>query len=166
EVYNNQVFTNGILDLLVGATALPYDSLYYIETQLDNEVFSPRTQLASTPYALHAFRADTAAYAKVAAPIGSAGGALSGSYPNPILADTSILFNKFAQNGAATGQVVKWNGSGWLAANDSSVGGIFLPLSGGVMTGAITNVGNPPVTLGKGNFGEGNTNSGAGAFVA
>jgi hypothetical protein len=42
----------------------------------------------------------------------------------------------------------------------------YLPLAGGVVTGSITNIGNPPITMGKGNFGTGNVNSGAQAFVA
>jgi len=44
--------------------------------------------------------------------------------------------------------------------------GVFLPLAGGTMTGAITNTGNPSITMGKGNFGTGNTNNGVDAFVA
>jgi len=44
--------------------------------------------------------------------------------------------------------------------------GIFLPLTGGTMTGAITNTGNPSITMGKANFGTGNTNTGGYAFVA
>jgi len=44
--------------------------------------------------------------------------------------------------------------------------GAFLPLSGGTMTGAITNTGDPAITMGKGNFGTGNINTGMQAFVA
>ncbi len=42
----------------------------------------------------------------------------------------------------------------------------LLELSGGTMTGAIVNTGDPAITMGKGNFGSGNTNPGAQAFVA
>jgi len=45
-------------------------------------------------------------------------------------------------------------------------GGSYLPLAGGVMTGAITSTGNPEITMGKGNFGTSNTNTGTSAFVA
>ncbi|MEO0076867.1 MAG: hypothetical protein ABIK19_04310 [candidate division WOR-3 bacterium] len=45
-------------------------------------------------------------------------------------------------------------------------GGAFLPLAGGTMTGPITNTGDPSITMGKGNFGSGNINSGTMAFVA
>ncbi len=44
--------------------------------------------------------------------------------------------------------------------------GSFLPLGGGVMTGAITNTGNPEITMGKGSFGAENTNTGENSFVA
>ncbi len=44
--------------------------------------------------------------------------------------------------------------------------GVYLPLGGGTMTGAITNTGDPAITMGKGNFGTGNINPGTQAFVA
>lgn len=44
--------------------------------------------------------------------------------------------------------------------------GTYLPLNGGTMTGSIDNTGDPPITMGKGNFGSGNTNSGLYSFVA
>ncbi|MEO0083361.1 MAG: hypothetical protein ABIK33_03110 [candidate division WOR-3 bacterium] len=44
--------------------------------------------------------------------------------------------------------------------------GVYLPLAGGTMTGPITNTGDPEITMGKGNFGSGNINSGTMAFVA
>jgi len=44
--------------------------------------------------------------------------------------------------------------------------GPYLPLAGGTMTGSITNNGDPAITMGKGNFGHNNTNTGSNAFVA
>jgi len=48
-------------------------------------------------------------------------------------------------------------------ADDS---GAYLPLAGGTMTGPITSIGDPSITMGKGNFGGGNINSGNQASVA
>ncbi len=42
----------------------------------------------------------------------------------------------------------------------------FLRTSGGIVTGPINSNGEPPITMGKGNFGLGNINSGENAFVA
>ncbi|MFM8281089.1 MAG: hypothetical protein ACKN9Y_05790, partial [Bacteroidota bacterium] len=57
-----------------------------------------------------------------------AGGDLTGNYPNPIVADGKITNNKIADTavnartlsrmGANTGQVMKWNGTSWIASDD------------------------------------------------
>jgi len=149
QVYSGLTINKGILDVIVNVSGLPFDSLYWAETQLDNEVFLPRTQLLSVPYSFHAFKADTSAFARAAYPVGFAGGGLSGQYPNPVIADSSLTASKFKKR-----------------TFDSIGSGLYLHITGGSMTGPITNVGNPPITMGKGNFGEGNSNPGIDAFVA
>jgi hypothetical protein len=57
-----------------------------------------------------------------------AGGDLTGNYPNPIVADGKITNNKIADSainartlsrmGANAGQVMKWNGTTWIASDD------------------------------------------------
>jgi hypothetical protein len=68
---------------------------------------------------------------------------------------------------AAAGYVLTASDATGLASwQAASGGGAFLPLAGGTMTGAITSVGSPSITMGKGNFGLSNTNAGTSAFVA
>ncbi|MBS4015889.1 MAG: hypothetical protein KGZ86_05595, partial [Candidatus Latescibacteria bacterium] len=82
-----------------------------------------------------------------------------------MIIDGNVTMPKINQSGASTGQVIKWTGSSWAPSNDSIGTGIFLPLAGGTMTGAITSTGDPEITMGKANFGSGNLNTGIQAFV-
>jgi trimeric autotransporter adhesin len=82
------------------------------------------------------------------------------------IADGTIQFTDMGQNGAISGQTVKWSGTVWQPSNDNIGTGVFLPLTGGTLTGSITSTGSPSITMGKGNFGGGNTNAGTNAFVA
>ncbi len=71
------------------------------------------------------------------------------------------------KNGASSGYILQADDNGnasWVNPYASGTG--FLSLSGGIMTGAINNTGSPSITMGKGNFGTSNTNSGTQAFVA
>ena len=78
----------------------------------------------------------------------------------------TIAFADIGQNGAASGHVMKWSGAAWAAAADENGAGVFLPLAGGTLSGPITSTGAPSITMGKANFGSGNTNAGTHAFVA
>ncbi len=122
-----------------------------------------RIPLSSVGYSLNSLKADKAIYADSAR---SAGTIPDNIITGSKIADGSITFIKIAQNGATTNQVIKWNGTAWIAANEGTGTGIYLPLTGGMMTGPITSTYNPPITMGKGNFGTNSINTGIDAFVA
>jgi hypothetical protein len=102
----------------------------------------------------HARRADTAL------------SVVSNSVDSANIIDGTIQLVDLWQNGASSGQVIKWDGSAWSPASDEGGGGAYLPLAGGTMTGVISSTGDPDITMGKGNFGSGNINTGTQAFVA
>ena len=115
--------------------------------------------------AAHASNADNAANASNADVASLALSVADNTVGSPKIINGSILFEDMGQNGASGGQVMKWNGIAWVAADEDG-GGVFLPLAGGTMTGPIASSGSPSITMGKGNFGSGNINGGTDAFVA
>ncbi len=73
---------------------------------------------------------------------------------------------KIVDGTQGTGKVLTSDANGLASWQNVSGSGDYLPLAGGTLTGAILNTGDPEITMGKGNFGTGNINTGTQAFVA
>jgi trimeric autotransporter adhesin len=158
--------TNGLFSVHLGAAGQPaFPTTLFNDTGLTIGItvgagseLVPRSRLTSTAFSYQALRADTATIAE---------GLTDNTVTSAKITNGTIQLVDLAQNGAGTNQIIKWNGSAWAVANDSvGTSGSYLPLVGGTMTGPITSTGDPSITMGKGNFGIGNTNAGDAAFVA
>jgi hypothetical protein len=150
--YREIKVTNGLFSYDLGDTiALPHDLFATgttrwlgIKVGADPEL-TPRSKLTSLPYAYQALRADSAGYA-----FDLADGSVTTSkladdaVTSDKIQDGTIMFEDINQNGAALDQVMKWDGSQWVAATDENSGGDITAvgagsgLAGGGVSGAVS----------------------------
>ncbi len=113
--------SSGLFNYILGdSTAFPEglfgsDSPTYLGIKIggDNELPN-RIILISVPYAMHSKLSDSS---KIAATIPDH------AITTDKIANGTILFEDIGQNGAANGQVMKWNGSTWTASPDDTGNG-------------------------------------------
>ncbi|MDH3890884.1 MAG: hypothetical protein OEV49_07340 [candidate division Zixibacteria bacterium] len=111
---------DGLFDYQLGSTnPIPADifgptSEPYLGITVDaNPEAVPRTQISSVAFAFYANTADTATVAAIAQDI-----TCSDCVTTNEIADGTVLFSDIGQNGASFDQIMKWNGSAWIPADD------------------------------------------------
>lgn len=126
EMHPSVPVADGLFSVILGEFGPLADSIFSgpirflgITVGADPEL-SQLTPLISVPYAYRSFHAEDASFAGEAdlahsVPDNSIGG-------NNII-DFSITGEDIADNGAISGQVLKWNGSVWAPADDNTGGG-------------------------------------------
>lgn len=105
----------GLFSVILGRNDPIPDTLFggaiaYLGIQLagQGEIY-PRTTLITVPYAYRAVHSDKAGFATSVA---------NDAITNTQILNGTILFEDVGQNGADSGQVMKWDGANWAASND------------------------------------------------
>jgi hypothetical protein len=122
ETHSGVQVENGIFQVSLGNSSPFPDDLFtgqilWLETVTQSEILLPRTKIISVPYSFKAAESDhatTADSAYVALTVAE------NSVGTVEIMDGSIDFMDIGDNQASAGQVIKWNGSQWIAADDST----------------------------------------------
>jgi hypothetical protein len=102
---------DGLFSVLLGSVSpIPDSAFAGVETYLSIKIgadpeLSPRQRLASVPYTYSASSADLSLY----------------SDSTGAITDGAVDFADIGQNGAASGQIMKWDGAAWVASDEGAV---------------------------------------------
>ena len=137
ETQSNVTVTNGVFSVLLGSVTPFPSTLFagtgdrYLETSVGGTVLSPRFRFTSVAYAFRSAAADTTSYARASG--GNAGGDLTGTYPNPAIANNAVNSAKIA-DGTITGADIA---NSTISTTNLNFTPATRPLSPGVSTSEV-----------------------------
>ncbi len=140
EKLENVPVSKGLFSVVLGKviplTAAVFDgSARWLGIQVDSDSeLRPLRQLVSVPAAFQALYADTSQHARTIA---------DNSVTSAKISNGTISFADIGQNGAISGQIMKWNGSAWAAAADAQGSNT----SGWSDNGTVVNLSDPLDTV-------------------
>ncbi len=140
EMHPTVTVSDGLFTVVLGQesplTVAIFDgSIRWLGVAIDGGAeLRPLRPLLSVPGAFQAIQSDTAQHAKTIA---------DNSVTTGKIANATIAFGDIGQNGATSGQVMKWNGSNWAAAADA----VASNTSGWTDNGAIISLTSPTDTV-------------------
>jgi hypothetical protein len=124
------LFSTNLGDQVSFGSGVAFDKQYWLGIQVaGGPELSPRIRLSAVGYSMNSTKTDTAQYARKAPPqtsVDTARIALAvpdASITSAKIQDGTIRFADIGQNGATSGQVIKWGSSGWAPEADATGGG-------------------------------------------